>query len=273
MKKMMALTTFTLAACMAHTALGQTTSTTKVDVSKQSFKERIGGYYWGAVSKGVLSKEEKDETDSSFLNYLNASYKLGNDTKISTTFRFQLKDSLDENGKGDRFRELDQRIAVGTTFFSNGKYTAKAALTIELPISRASKASGKTMRVRPSASLSAKIDNVNTLTAWTGFYKDIYPKANKSIDETTRYMIVNVLTYNNTYLSEKYSFKAEYIQTLSHNPGYADSALKKDHDDTLDLGLEMDVLGFSINPYIQHKLSEMRALNNVGGGVQIFKAF
>jgi len=251
-----------------------TTSSTQVDISKKSFKDRLTGYYFGEIASDTLSTEEGDAADNAFANYFNIGYKISNDTKISTTTIFKIVDSNDENGKGDRFVESDQRVALGSTIFKKDKTTLKAGLRMDLPTSRGSQDKDKIIRIRPNASVGYKFDDYNNIEYWTGFYKDIYQQAESSVDETSRHFLLNEITYYNTYLSENYAFKLVYDGYLEHVPGTADNNIRKDDTtEAIYVGIETEVAGMTLNPYLAHNPSAMRATNKLGGGISLFKSF
>ena len=266
MKKLLTLTAL-FAAVSGISA--ETTSTKKIDVKNQSFMERVGGYYYTVLSKGLLSSEDQSEPDSAWLNYLNASYKLSKDTSISTTLRFEVVDS----NSGDRFNELDQRVAISSKIYNEGMFSAKAYMTVELPTSRNSQDDDRIMRLKPAVALTTKFDDYNTLMTYGGFNKTMYNSANNSIADTERHYYSTWIVFTNKYISEKYVLKAEYSSTLSHVAGTSDLTIRKDENDELNLGVEFNIAGFDINPYIVHGPSGLKASNTLGGGVQVFKPF
>ena len=272
MKKFVAL--FALSASIVYAVDTTTTSTKKIDVSQQSFSERVGGYYYTVLSKDVLSGENTNVPGSSWLNYLNASYKLTNETKVAVTMRFEIIDSNHENGRGDRFSELDPRLGISTKLFSKGIFSVNAYMVVELPTSRESQDDERIMRLKPAIDMATKIDDYNSLMTYIGYNKTIYSEANNGVDETSRHYLEPWIVYTNKYLSEKFVFKAEYSSTLDHVAGTADSTLRKeDSGEELALGVEFDALGFALNPYIAHNPSALKAVNTLGAGIQAFKAF
>lgn len=271
MKKLLAL----VALCAVGAAYSaDTTSTKKIDVKKQSFTERLKGYYYGALSRSYLSTEEYDAPNTGFVNYLNAGYKLTNDTSISTTFRFQLLDSRDENGKGDRFRELDQRVAISTKLYKGEKFNLSAGFTYELPTSRESQDDERYGRMKPSVSGTYTFDDYNSLFTFLGYNRTLRPEATASVDAYSRFYTTTWMIYTNKYLSEKYVLKIEYAHTMDQIAGSGDNALKKDDaGEELNIGVDADIAGVSVNPYIMHNPSRLKASNQLGAGLNIFKAF
>lgn len=269
MKKIIAISTLLAAA----STMAATTSTKKIDVSEMSITERMGGYIYLNPEKDTLSKEEVDTTDSNVLTYLQANYKITNDAKISGTFRVDMNDSLDENGKGDRFEELDPRLAISSKLWKNDTVSIAGNFTVEVPTSRASIANGKTARIKPAISATTKIDDYNTLFTWLGYNRDIYSEAPDAVADTSRFYYTPWIIYTNSYLSEKYQLKLEYSSVVRHISGAADTQIRKSETDTLNFGVVTDIYGVEVNPYLQNDVSEVKAANTLGGGVQIFKAF
>lgn len=271
MKKSVALLALMASLCFGAES---TTSTIKIDVKNQSFLERVGGYYWSALSKDVLSIDNQDNPGSSWLNYINLSYKLTNDSSLSTTFRFEVVDTALPNGRGDRFNELDQRIAYTKTLLTFDDYSIGTLITIELPTSRDSQADDRLMRLKPDLYLAASFDDYNSLFASMGYRKTLYNKANSSISETSRHYFAPTLSYKNKYFSERYVLKAEYANTIDHVPGTVDTNIRKDDaGEELDVGVEFNAFNFSIYPYLAHNPSSLKASNMLGGGIQAFRAF
>ncbi|MBT4790889.1 MAG: hypothetical protein HON90_04910, partial [Halobacteriovoraceae bacterium] len=82
------------------------------------------------------------------------------------------------------------------------------------------------------------------------------------------------ITYYNTYLSENYAFKLVYDGYLEHVPGTADNNIRKDDTtEAIYVGIETEVAGMTLNPYLAHNPSAMRATNKLGGGISLFKSF
>lgn len=263
------LTLLALSAFLYQVCYAQTSTTEVKKVSEKSFVERLSGYYYMDLNKAVVSKEDKDVPNSYWLSYINAGYQISEDTSISTTFRFQIIDTVDR----DRFDELDQRIGISSNLYSDDKYTFSAMLTIELPTSRGSQADHRQMRLKPAIALNTKFDDYNNLYAFIGYNKTLYPNANQDVGSTSRHYYTPWIVYTNQYLSDKYVFKAAYSSSISHIPGTSDLNVKKDANDTLNIGTEFTVADISLNPYIMHDLSLVKSINTLGAGFQLFKSF
>lgn len=245
------------------------TSNQEIDISKKSFKERLAGWYWMALSKDRLSTENQDEPTNSWVNFINLNYKLTKKTSLATIFRFELVDS----DQADKFNELDQRISLDSTLYENKTFKVQSWLTAELPTSRGSQEDNRQIRLIPALGLNTKFNDHNNLFAWMAFNKVLYPGANQEVDNTKRHFLTTWIVYTNKYFSNTYDLKLEYSSAIEHIPGASDSSLKKAKNDSLNLGMAFNFSGFNINPYLIHQVSYIKALNTLGGGLQVFKPF
>lgn len=266
MKKLVTLTALLLC---SFVFAEETTVTKELELSEKSFVDRLAGWYWMALSKDRMSTENQDEPTSQWVNFLNVNYRLTKNTVLATIFRFNLVDADQE----DRFEELDQRLSLDSTLWEHGKFKLQSWLTVELPTSRESQADDKIARINPALGLNYKIDDYNNLFTWAAFNKHFYQDPQNEVAESERHFFTTWIVYTNKYLSEKYVFRAEYSSALAHVPGTADTTIRKKENDSLNLGVTVDINGFQVNPYVIHEVSYIKALNTLGGGLQVFKPF
>lgn len=276
MKKIIALTAL-IAATGSFAAT--TTSTTKVETSNKSIKERIGVWYYGEIDTDRVSDSDnvKGDKKTDFVNYLNISYELSSKTKANLTLRNNITDRQASNGSGDRYEELDPRVSVGTTLMKNDKSSLSAKMTAEIPMSRYSNykhGDKRITRLKPSMTYSTKIDNYNSLMVFGGFNKTMYNKSNNSVDSTSRHYVTSWISYTNSFLSEKYKFRVDLEGVMRHQAGTADTNIASSAgEERIVSGVNFDLAGIDIFAYAQHDPSIIKAANMLGAGVQIFKSF
>ena len=273
MKKLIAVATM----IAATGAMSQsTTTTTDIDVSSQSLSERLSLSYYGEIDTDTLttSAQTKGQRQTEFLNYLYVSYKLSSTSVLSTTFRMYLTDANKGIGQGDRYEELDQRITWSKVLSKTASTKFSFKQTIELPTTDASRKKNKIMRFKPSVGVSHKIDDLNSIVAAVGFNRDIYQKAPETIAKTSRYYISSWFSYRNTKLSEKYKFRTDIELTTDQTAARSDlNFTAREDGERLLAGVDMDILGVDVYAYTQHDPSRVVAADQLGAGVQLFKAF
>ncbi|MFT6633450.1 MAG: hypothetical protein ACJAS4_003420 [Bacteriovoracaceae bacterium] len=276
MKRIIALTAL-IAATGSFAAT--TTSTTKVETSDKSLKERIGVWYYGEIDTDRVSDSDsiKGDKKTDFVNYLNISYELSSKTKANLTLRNNITDRQASNGSGDRYEELDPRVSIGTTLMKNDKSSLSAKMTAELPMSRYSNykhGDKRITRLKPSMTYSTKIDDFNSLMVFGGFNKTMYNESSKSVDSTSRHYLTSWISYTNSSLSEKYKFRIDLEGVMRHQAGTADTNVAASAgEERIISGVNFDIAGIDIFAYAQHDPSIIKAANMLGAGVQIFKSF
>lgn len=274
MNKLIALTA--LVACFTSaSALAQsTTSTATIKTSAKSFKQRLGFSYFGQLDKVALSENTVDGKNSSFFNQFTASYELDSTSFLYIIPRFQIVDGADENGKGDRFDELDTRLRYSTQIFKLGNHTFETYLTAELPTSKGSMAAKKIIRTRAAIFDAARLDDYNTLLVWLEWSKDYYQESQGPTDTISRYSIGSWISYRNSKIfSEKYVLRFDYSSSLAHmEGGYSDNYLMNGSE-TISAGVNLRIAAASVFPYISHQPAGTKAVDTLGGGVQIIKNF
>jgi hypothetical protein len=276
MKRIIALTAL-IAATGSFAAT--TTSTTKVETSDKSIKERIGVWYFGEIYTARLSDSDnvKGDKKTDFINYINVSYELSSKTKANLTLRNNITDRQASNGSGDRYEELDPRVSIASTLMKNDKSSLSVRMTAELPMSRYSNykhGDKRITRLKPSMTYSTKIDDYNSLILFGGFIKTMYNESSKSVDSTSRHYLTSWISYTNSSLSEKYKFRIDFEGLMRHQAGTADTNVAASAgEERILTGVNFDIAGIDIFAYAQHDPSIIKAANMLGGGVQIFKSF
>jgi hypothetical protein len=273
MKKIIALATLVA----AGSSLAATTSSTKVSVSDMSFSERVGVWYWGETGVKKLNRKNGDEVQKAdSLNYVNASFKVTDKITTNLTLRMNLSDAndADEMGVADKYEELDTRIGMDYKLFDTGMFSSKVRGVFELPTSQSSINKEKITRAKAYMYLTTKFDDYNKLTAIVNYNKDFYNKAQKANAETSKYYMTQYFSYTNTALSEKIVPRIDIEMLQSHMAGGADNQLAASSgDERILIGTDIDVAGTSVYPFVSHDPSRVKAANQAGMGVQIFKAF
>lgn len=266
MKKIIALTVLTL----AGSAFAQTTSTEELSVSQKSFKDRVGFWYYGELTKGNAANDNTTP-DANFLNYLNGSYEISDSLKANITLRMNLTDESDENGKGDRFQEWDPRLGID---YNREGLINRIRTVVEVPTSRGSQDADKIARLKLYAfATGKKIDDYNTVGAIVNYNKDFFQEP-EARSKTSQYYITQYFTWTNTSLSEAYRPKFEVELIQRQTAGRSDLDFKSSAGEERVLaGIDTDLLDINFYPYLYHDISKVKAADQLGMGVQIFKAF
>lgn len=276
MKKFIALTTLIAA---SGTFAATSTSTTKVETSKKTLKERIGVWYYGEIYTARVDDDQnvKGDKKTDFVNYLNVSYEIDSKSKANLTLRNNITDRQAANGSGDRYEELDPRIAVDRVLMKTDKSSLKAKLMFEVPMSRYSnyaKGDKRITRFKPSMTFSTKIDDRNNLMIFGGFNKTYYHEARGSVESTSRHYVTSWISYTNTSLSEKYKLRLDLEGVMRHQGGTSDLNIASSAgEERIVAGVNFDLAGLDLYPYLSHDPSIVKATNTLGAGVQIFKSF
>ena len=271
MKKLIAVATM----IAATGAMAQSTSTTDVNTSSKSVLEKVGMWYYGEADTDAIvdAKHTKGERNTEFLNYLNVNYEISSIDSIDTTFRMYFDDSLKGPGQGDQYVELDQRVRHTRVLYKDANSRLRIRTTFELPTTDASRESDKITRFKPWLELNETIDDLNSLILGAGFNKDYRTKAQDSVDETSRHYITTFISYANSALSEDYKLRLDIEGTLRHIPGGAETDLRATNEDRVLAGINTEILGMNVYGYAQHDPSRVKAADQLGAGVQLFKAF
>lgn len=274
MKKIIALTT--LLAASGSFAASTNTTTTEV----KSIKDRISTWYYGEIDTDRVSNNDDEglgQQGTDFLNYLNIGYEINSSNVFNLTLRMNATDKISGNGEGDRYEELDPRVAVKTTIFKNEKSSLKWNTMFELPASRYSNyehGDERITRFKPSMTYSTKIDDYNSLILFGGFNKTFYKRNTASVDETSRHYLTSWISYTNSALSEKYKLKIDFEGLMRHNAGKDDlNVTASSGEERILAGVNTEIAGTDLFFYAQHDPSLVKAADKVGAGVQIFKVF
>lgn len=267
MKKIIALT----ALALVGSAFAETKSTGEISVSDKSFKDRIGFWYWSDTYKGTVAPKEDETPDSNSLNYVNTSYEITDSFNFNFTLRMNLTDQNDENGKGDRFEELDPRLGID---FNNKSFVNRIRTVVEVPTSRGSQDADKIARLKLYAYMTGKkIDDYNTVGAVINYNKDFFEDP-ASRSKTKTYYLTQYFTWTNTALSERFKPKFELELLQVQTAGRSDLDFKSSPGDERVLaGIDTSILTVDVYPYLYHDISRVKAADQLGAGIQLFKAF
>ena len=258
----------------ASAVIASATTTKKVKISDKSFKERVGIWYYGEIDRNAFTKAPELDNNNDFLNYLNISYEINSKAKFNLTLRNNLTDRNAENGEGDRYEEYDPRIGAEYVLMKNSKSKLKVKLVFEVPMSRYSFDDERITRLKPSITYTTQIDDNNKILLFAGFNKTYYKESAKPIDETSRHYVTSWISYTNSTFSEKYRFRVDIDGLMRHQEGQGDFGLKASStEERIIAGVNFELAGLDLFPYLQHDPSGLQALNTLGAGVQIFKAF
>lgn len=271
MKKVIALT-----ALMAYSAAfaQSTTSTTNITAKKKSFTDDMSYFYWSDLRTGKLNEEVRGNVpDTYFYNMFNIRYTLNDKDRFNFQIRFGLTDEYDENGKGDRFEEDDVRVTYQRLLFANDSTAVRLTAALQLPTSRDSQADeDRIVRLKPNVIISHNFDDYNSLLVVPAYTRTIYTKGQAPTDETSRYYMSSWVMYTNKYLSDKYVLRADLETKHVHMNGKADTALETTAFDLV-VGVDMNLAGTSVFPFLVHDTMGVKAVDQLGGGIQIFKVF
>lgn len=266
MKKIIALTALTL----AGSVFAQTTSTGELSVSQKSFKDRVGFWYYGELTKKNAANDNI-KPDADFLNYINTSYEISDSLKTNFTLRMNLTDANDENGKGDRFQELDPRLGID---YNRDGIINRWRAVVELPTSKGAQQADKIGRLKLYLfTTGKKIDDYNTVGFIGNYNKDFFqdPAAR---NKTSQYYLTQYFTWTNTSVSEIYRPKVELELLQTQIAGASDLDFEASKgDERLLAGVDTDLLGVNFYPYLYHDISKVKAADQLGVGMQIFKDF
>lgn len=268
MRKIIALTTL----IAAGSSLAQTTSTTEVSTSKKTLKERIGvSWFAEAQDKMVGNSEEgvdgvSAQKDVEVYNSVSLSYEINEKMKAVFNPRFTISDAGD-----DRMDDHDLRLRLNGSYINPNIYTS---LSFIVPTS-ANTLNGDTFdgQVRFYNDYTAKIDNVNTITAGADIRKTF---TKNTPGDVSLYSILPYVSYVNNSLSEKVGIRVDYEGYLSQNAGKDfNSVTIVENGDRLLVGANLKDVGpiDSLYPYVTHYPQLTKTTESLGIGAQIFKKF
>ena len=268
MKKLIALTTLVA----AGSSMANTTET-KIDVKDMSIADRISYSYFMEFDKDRLNEDKVSSPDAEIYQSFTMKYKLTNDLTASINPRF----SMTDDNPADNFQEHDVRVGIKKSnlfAMANGAITGSATLKLELPTSKGSQDSDKITKIKAYLGVNAKIDNYNNLFVMPYLNKSINSQASDSVAEYSRHNISTYISYSNSALSETAKFRSDVELSHSHIAGNADNSLMADAgDERILAGVDFDVKGTSVYPYVSHDPSTVKAANNLGAGIQVDASF
>jgi hypothetical protein len=269
MKKIIALTTLVA----ATSALAASTTATKIDVSSMSLKERISFSYYGEMDKDNLDKSKDPKQATAFYNSFTMKYKMTEDITASINPRFEVTD----RNTSDYIDEGDVRVGIKKANIytsANGMVSTSVTVKLELPTSKGSEDSDKLTRVKLYVGTNVKIDDYNNFYFLPYYNKSINTQSAESVGETAKYNISSWSSYTNSSFSEKALLRLDIETSISHMSGYTDNNLKSDKgDERILAGVDFDMAGTSVYPYLQHNTSGVKAADMLGAGVQVSASF
>lgn len=267
----------TLATLLATSTTMASTSTTSIESNEKSFTDKISMWYYGEIDTDRFSKSEDEalsKNGTDFLNYLNIGYEISSTVKFDLTLRNNITDKIAGNGDGDRYEELDPRVAISKTIFKDAKSSLKAKAMFELPMSRYSIDDERITRFKPSITYTNKINDYNSILLFGGFNKTYYEQNSDSVNETSRHYLTSWISYTNSTLSEAYKLRVDFEGLMRHNAGTNDlNVAASAGEERLLAGINTEIASVDVYGYIQHDPSVVKAADKMGLGVQIFKAF
>ncbi len=267
MKKKILATTLGLLTAASSIAASTTTSQTNLEQKNNSLIEKIDIAYFGEF---LQPKVDTEEANADFYNLAIIDYKLDNGAKLVLQPRFSLVDSAQ-----DRFVEYDLRAGIKKSFTLTDKLSLFSQARVQLPTSKGSQADDTLiMGVRTTQLLTAKIDDFNSLTAGGTITKTLRTKANSTVDEYSRHNLLPYISYVNSAMSEKFALRVDLEGYLAHMAGKSDLHFKNViGGERIIIGPDMNIAGTSIYPYLQHDPSGVKAIDQAGAGVQIYRKF
>lgn len=250
------------------------TSKTQLKQKQKSFLDDMSYFYWSDMRTGTLDEEVRGNTpDTSFYNMFNIRYRLNKNDRFNVQVRFAIEDTQDENGKGDRFAEDDARITYQRLLFQNKKTTVRATMGLQMPTSRGSQADEeRILRLKPNIVIAHQFDDYNSVFFVPGYTRTLYTRGQAATADTSRFYLGSWLMYTNSYFSEKYKLRLDFETKHVHQAGAADTAIETTAWNVV-AGVDMNIGGFSIFPYVVHDTFQAKAADLLGGGIQFFKVF
>ena len=264
MKTLFALT----ALVIAGSSLAQSTSQTELSVSQKPFSERIGFWYYGEMTKGNLAGDNT-EPDADFLNYLNGSFDISESLRFNLTLRGNFTDNLSDDTK--RFTHWDPRFGID---YNREGLMNRFRTVIEAPTSEASQDDDKIARLKLYTYFTGKqIDDYNVVGFIFNYNKDFFENPEPR-SETSQYYLTEYFTWTNSRFSETYRFKVDLELYQEQKAGESDLSFGSDKSsERVLVGMDTDLLDINFYPYLYHTFDQVAALDTLGAGVQIFKAF
>ena len=254
-------------------AKAQTAQITKrMRAKPRSFTDNLSYFYWSDLRTGTLDSDVRGQTpDTSFYNMFNARYTVNENHRFNFQIRFELSDQIDHHE--DRFDEDDSRFLYQFLFYKNASTTIRGTAAFQLPTSESSQADeDRLFRLKPNLIVSHKIDDYNSILFVPSYTRDIYSRSQGFGSTNSRFYLGTWVAYSNKYLSDKYVLRADLETKHIHMAGQDDLALKTTSFKFL-LGVDCDLAGTSVYPYLVQNTLGKLASDQLGGGFQIFRSF
>lgn len=264
MKKFIGL--FLLIALTSATTFAQTTKTE--EEKPKTFADHLNFWIFTQPAKArILPKKADNKPDFSALNLIFLHYQNGDKWRFGTQFQFTLNDS-----NVDRFREGDFRVYVDR-FFKNTIF-GRLRVALRLPTNEAAQEANRLVQLNIWAFINPiKLNDYNTISGIFGLFNKQFFTEEQDGDQS-EYSSWQYLRWTNTQLSDKYQFAMEFNFGEAHIAGgHLLSVKKNDPLGSMLAGVVFDAAGINWYPYLTHNFGTVKALDQVGAGVQIFKAF
>ncbi len=260
-------------------AYAQTSSETDLKQEKKSFTDKLSGWHLGIIGTDKVTTRESDGANntSSMFNMFNFFYTHNDNLRFNMILRNNISDNggASRSDLNNRFNEtmLNPRIGAQYFIYKSTALSIRPTIQLELPMTVGSPEE-RIGNVRPGMQFISKIDDYNSLFWGATLIKAVNTRSVDPVDETSRHLLTNWIQYTNTYLSEKYQFSVQISTAAGHMPGYGDLALKSlQGSENALVGVAFNVGKVNVYPYVQHDPSEVKSVDRLGGGVQLFTVF
>ena len=265
MKKIIALSALmTVSGVMA-----QSTTSTDLDVSKKSLKERISASWFIEAQDKVAGNDEGATQDVEVYNSVSLKFQVTNTLKAYFNPRFTIQDSGD-----DRFNDHDLRLGLTGNVIGNDLGISTTLEYIVPTTANTLNDDDFDGQVRLSNDKTFKIDDANSLIALIQLRRTFVKNTDGPHSELS---ILPWLSYTNTKLSEKAAIRVDYEGNIVHNAGKSLNNMTEagDQDNRILVGADIaSIPGLnSVYAYATHYPMRTKALDQTGLGVQIYKAF
>lgn len=242
-------------------------------VSQKSILDRISLSYYGEITKGDITEEADHSPDFELYNSIGVAYEITEAMRFDLSLRWVNSDAFDaETGKTATYTSLDPRLSVS---YRTNAFVNKYKVLVEAPTTDASQDEDKITRLRLYAYMTGKqIDDFNTVGSVVFFERDFYSSdPTPGEDDTRNYRLYQGFNWVNTALSENYRPKLE-LELIQTNPEDKDPLhIEFNAATRLLAGVDMTILGASVFPYLIHSPSKPKAADQLGAGMQFYKAF
>ena len=275
MKRIIALMSLVTVA----SAFGQSTSQTSLKTKKKSFLDKINTSYYGELQSARLTQDQTVDIStngSTLYNSLIINYDHNSKTRFTTTIRHEVTDT-NRGAKADKFVEADPRFALRRQLLSNDRVTLFGGIMLEAPVSRYSNyetGDERIVRGRLTTLMIAKINDFNQFIFWGALQKTAYKFNTENYNDDPVDIIYTWMSWSTTAFSEQIKFRVDVETATAHMAGKSDIEFKAaDGSERILAGLNFDVKDVNLYPYVFNNPALVKAYNQLGAGLQIFKAF